>query len=126
MKPKGAFKPFKAPTKFACPTKSKPAKDSSESNVSGDESPTKRDDHLETYEVYYTKHINQKIKTWEEGLFTYNTKNFKAILYNDMLKTENIDSKYMRIKPDFSPDEEFRTNKFLVQIVKQRLDPLVE
>ena len=31
-----------------------------------------------------------------------------------MLKTDCIDSKYMRIKPDFYPDEEFRTNKFIV------------
>lgn len=74
----------------------------------------------------YTKHINQKIKTWEEGIFQYNTKNFKASLFNDMQKTDCIDTKYMRIKPDFSDDEEFRTNKFLVQIVKRKLDPAAQ
>ena len=117
---KTAFKPFKAPAKFAPPTKKNEA---TEESNSGDERQAPKNDHLETYEVYYSKHINQKIKTWEEGLFTYNLKNFKAMLYNDMQKTECIDSKYMRIKPNFDTDEEFRTNKFLVQIVKKVLPP---
>ena len=41
---------------------------------------------------------------------------------NDELSQPERETKYMRIKPDFSEDEEFRTNKFLVQIVKRKLD----
>ena len=74
------FKPFKAPAKFAPPTK---VKDGTEGSVSDDDS-TKKDEHLEAYEVMYSKHINQKVKTWEEGLFVYNNTNFKAMLYNDL------------------------------------------
>ena len=108
------FKPFKAPGKFSAPVKAKEP-GSSESITDDEEAKRiKANKDLETYEVMYTKHVNQKLKTWEEGLFTYNTKNFKSQLYNDVQKTDCIDSKYMRIKPDFSEDEEFRTNKFLV------------
>ena len=115
------FKPFKA-KQFAPPTQKKESTEESASDLDATYK-QKMEQDIETYEVYYTKHINQKIKTWEEGLFTYNVKNFKSSLYNDNLKSECIDTKYMRIKPDFSPDEEFRTNKFLVQIVKRKLEP---
>ena len=77
---------------------------------------------MEIYEVMYTKHINQKIKSWEEGLFEYNLKNFKAVLFNNPQKENCIDSKYMRIKPDFYPDEQFKMNKFLVMIEKRVWD----
>ena len=118
------FKPFKAPSKFNCPTKKKESSEE-DNSCNEDDSPSKRNEHLEQYEVMYTKHINQKIKTWEEGVFVYNLKNFKGMLWNDVQKTECIDSKYMRVKPDFEPDEEFRTNKFLIQIVKRMVDPEV-
>ena len=77
------FKPFKAKA-FAAPTKKK--EDGSSDCITDDEEAKriKQMKDLETYEVMYTKHVNQKLKTWEEGLFVYNTKNFKAQLYNDV------------------------------------------
>ena len=114
MRGKKSFKPFKAPAGgYKAPVKENSPAGTDES-ISDNESAKKKNEHIEAYEVMYTKHINQKIKSWEEGLFQYNLKNFKATLFNDMQKTDCIDTKYMRIKPDFYPDEEFRTNKFLV------------
>ena len=67
------FKPFKAKS-FAPPTKKKA--DGTEGSVSGEDDSdgkkSKQNEHLEAYEVYYTKHLHQKVKTWEEGLFVYN------------------------------------------------------
>jgi len=61
------------------------AKDATDgSNSQEKTTPKKGNPDLDSYEVFYSKHINQKIKTWEEGLFTYNNKNFKASLYIDM------------------------------------------
>ena len=104
------FKPFAA-KKYVPPAQKKESTQGS----SESEKPKGNPD-LETFEVYYTKHLHQKIKTWEEGLFCYNIKNFKGSLFDDHQKNNCIDTKYMRIKPDFSVDEEFRTNKFIVQI----------
>ena len=73
----------------------------------------------EIYDVMYTKHLTQKQKIWEEGLFIYDLKTLKGSLYNDRERndcTHVIDTKYLRIKPDFDDDETFRLNKFLVQI----------
>ena len=111
----GKFKPFKAKS-FAPPTKTSSDSDGEAKN----KIPVNKD--LEVYEVMYTKHLHQKVKSWEEGWFTYNLKNFKACLFSDTQMTDCIDTKYMRIKPDFADDEEFRANKFLVQIVSKKLD----
>ena len=38
----------------------------------------------------YTKHLHQNIKTWEEGLFIYNMKNFKGVLYKPTVIETNL------------------------------------
>ena len=71
------FKPF-GTKKFVAPVVKK---DDTEGSISGEDEGKKSikiNEDLETYEVMYTKHINQKIKSWEEGLFVYNLKNFKS------------------------------------------------
>ena len=74
---------------------------------------------MEEYEVYFTKHLHQKTKTWEEGVLVYNLSNFKTSLLNE--GKECVDSKFIRIKPDFNDGDELRTNKFLVQIIKKKM-----
>ena len=100
------FKPFKAKA-YVPPIKKKDATDESVSDcgsekTSAEKAAMKRDQDLEIFEVMYTKHVNQKLKTWEEGIFQYNTKNFKAALFNDMLKTDCIDTT-QRVLPRTPP-----------------------
>ena len=70
------FKPFKAPKKFVAPKAKEGTEDGSSDGAKT--SAQKKMEDKEVYEVMYTKHINQKIKSWEEGLFLYDLKNFKA------------------------------------------------
>ena len=55
--------------KFVAPV-AKP-KDGTDGSVSdeGKTSAAKKFEDLEVYEVMYTKHVNQNLKTWEEGIF---------------------------------------------------------
>ena len=104
MPPK--FKPFA--TKYKAPE----VKEKDEEA----EAMAKQDD-IDTFEVYYTKHLHQRVKTWEEGVLTYNNTNFKTCLYANKTLNELVDSRYLRIRPDFDEDEEFKLNKMLIRVV---------
>ena len=117
----GKFKPFRAKKEFKPPTK-KTSPEGTEDSTSDAEGNNKKNEHIEAFEVNYTKHLYQNLKTWEEGYFEYNTKNFKAALFTNKEKVDCIDSKYMRQKPLFQESETFKMNKFLVEIQAAVLD----
>ena len=81
---------------------------------------------IDYYDVLYTKHIKQKSKIWEDGVMEHNLKTSKVrmiyllfqqvILYARSAKTNQIDSKFFRVKPDMESGSQFQLNKFLVEI----------
>ena len=72
---------------------------------------------MENFEVLYTKHFHQKIKTWEDGHLEYHVKPMKLILYDVNDRSKQCDSKFYKSPPDLSPGEEIRMNKFMLEIV---------
>ena len=77
---------------------------------------------VEYFDVLFTKHLHQRQKIWDDGFLEWHTKTNKVMLYNATTRANCIDSKFFRTPPDLSPGEEFRLNKFLVQIEKRRLE----
>ena len=77
---------------------------------------------IEYFDVLYTKHLRQKAKIWEDGFMEYNSSNHKILLYCATQRANCIDTKFYRSIPDLSVGEEFRMNKYLVQIEKRRLE----
>jgi len=52
------FKPFKAPAKFAAPMKKKDASEENTSDVEGGKSSPSKNEHIDVFEVMYTKHVH--------------------------------------------------------------------
>ena len=53
----------------------------------------------------YTKHLKQNVKTWEEGLLSYNPVSKKLALFTRDTRASNKDTIFLVIKPDFEVDE---------------------
>ena len=77
---------------------------------------------IASFDVMYTKHMHQKSKVWDDGFLEYHIKPSKFILYAQSTRAECLDSKFFRTLPDLNSGEQFRMNKFIVEIDKRRLE----
>ena len=73
-------------------------------------------DDLENYDVMYTKHVKQNLKTWEEGLLSYNNSSKHMKLFTRNTKAKCIDGFFPKVKPEFEIDEQLTMTKHLVII----------
>ena len=72
------------------------------------------------YDVMYTKHITQNQKVWHEGLFTFDLKSGKGVLYEGRDGTDfvnRLDCRTIKYhETGFDDDEQVKLNKFLICI----------
>ena len=45
---------------------------------------------VENYNVMYSKHMKQNVKTWEEGLLSFHPKQMKLCLFTRTSRTKNV------------------------------------
>ncbi|CDW90096.1 UNKNOWN [Stylonychia lemnae] len=90
---------------------------------------------VEYYDVIYTRHLQQKQKTWEDGFMEYHLKNSKVkinlikssfylqlVLFARSCRANQLDNKFFKQIPDLSPGEEFKLNKYIVNIENRRME----
>ena len=88
------------------------------SNTANSVTDSEADPHkdVENYNVMYSKHLKQNVKTWEEGLLCFHPKNCKVSLFTRTSRAKNVEWCFLKYKPDFVKDEEIRLTKHLVMI----------